>query len=147
MLHLLVRFEVAAVLAVVLHEAAHCAVACLLHVRIKRVGINWHGVYVQRESGSLLQNTIISLAGPLANLLVAGVVVGNVLSPKLVAAYRVACDAHTPAYAALLVTGCFALLYAPYCTNMVVGVYNLLPVPASDGLRVYKLLWRAAWAV
>ncbi len=104
--------------AAALHEGAHALTARSLGVPIKRLGIGILGPYLVRESGTDLQNLAISVAGPLANLLFVGVFVA--LAPEL---------HHT--------AGWFAL------ANFTLGVYNLLPIPASDGRRVLKLLRKA----
>lgn len=57
------------VLAMFLHEAGHLIVAFLLGLRIYRFGVNWKGMYVVREAGSLASNLLVSLAGPVTNLL------------------------------------------------------------------------------
>ena len=57
------------VLAMVLHEAGHLAVALLLGLRIYKFGVNWKGMYVLREAGPLASNLLVSLAGPVTNLL------------------------------------------------------------------------------
>ena len=56
-------------LAMILHEAGHLIVAILLGLRIYRFGINWKGMYVVREAGPLASNLLVSLAGPVTNLL------------------------------------------------------------------------------
>jgi Zn-dependent protease len=56
------------VLAVVLHESAHLAAACLGGVRVKQVGLSWKGPYIVREPGTPVQNIFISLSGPGINL-------------------------------------------------------------------------------
>ena len=58
----------AAFIAVAMHEGAHAATAALLNVKVKRVGINWRGPYIVRETGSVPQNLTITLAGPLMNI-------------------------------------------------------------------------------
>jgi Zn-dependent protease len=45
------------------------AAAYLGGVRVKQVGLSWKGPYIIRESGTALQNTCISLAGPGLNLI------------------------------------------------------------------------------
>jgi Zn-dependent protease len=101
--------------ALALHEAAHLITARWLGVRVKRVGISWLGPYVVRESGTDLQNLAISLAGPVCNLLLVGV--GLVLAPWL---------------------GFGGIQFA--LVNSVLGTYNLLPIPMSDGQRALMLL-------
>ncbi len=85
-----------------------------LGLRIRRLGMNWRGPYVIREQGNQLQNLAVSLAGPLMNLILAGAMV---LGPWL---------------------GTGVVIFGLY--NLVLGVYNLLPIPCSDGRRIASLL-------
>jgi len=55
--------------AMVLHECGHLMAAILLDVKIKRVGVEWRGICTVRDSGTPLQNLLISIAGPLVNAL------------------------------------------------------------------------------
>ena len=64
-------FWIDSVLAVVIHEAAHVAIAQTHGVKVKRVGISWRGPFIVREHGEPLADAQIALAGPLANLLLA----------------------------------------------------------------------------
>ena len=52
------------VLAMVLHEGGHLAVALLLGLRVYKFGVNWKGMYVLREAGPLASNLLVSI-GPL----------------------------------------------------------------------------------
>ncbi len=62
------------ILAMVLHECGHLAMAAALGVRIKRIGIQWKkGLFTVRERGTVNQNLLISLAGPSVNLLLIAV--------------------------------------------------------------------------
>jgi Zn-dependent protease len=97
-----------AIAAVVLHEAAHIAMAWVLRVKIYRVGMSWRGPYIRRESGTDRQNLAISLAGSGVNLALA--------------------------LAMLHISPSFAL------NNLVLGIWNLLPFPASDGSRARQVL-------
>lgn len=58
-------------LAVVLHEAGHVGIALANGVSVKGVGISLKGVYIVREQGTPGANLGITLAGPLANIVVA----------------------------------------------------------------------------
>jgi Zn-dependent protease len=69
MSYLVPGYWTSAVVAVFLHEAAHLVTALWLEVKIKRVGLNWRGPYIAREPGTPVENTLVSLAGPAANLL------------------------------------------------------------------------------
>ena len=64
-------FVLSSVIALSLHEAAHLLMAYLLGVRVKRIGINWRGPFIVRDQGEPVVNACISLAGPLANLVIA----------------------------------------------------------------------------
>ena len=109
-------FLAAIITATALHEAGHFACARWLGVRVKRAGIDWRrgGVYLVREQGSDTQNLAISLAGPMANLLLSGsLLLVHWLGPFVVY---------------------FALV------NFLLGVVNLVPFPRSDGHRVVSIL-------
>jgi len=54
--------------AMVIHEAAHVFTAMALGVDVRRVGLGWKGIYTVRAPGTPGKNLIISLAGPLTNL-------------------------------------------------------------------------------
>ena len=101
-------------IATVVHESGHFVTARLLGVRVKRCGISWRGFYLIRESGTPLQNAVISSAGPLANLISTGSIF---LIPYLGKA-----------------TISFAFI------SLLLGVINLLPIPNSDGRRILVLL-------
>jgi Zn-dependent protease len=99
---------------VVCHELGHIIYARFLRLKIRRVGINWRGPYLVREQGSALQNLAVSMAGPVMNLVLAGTMV---LGPWL---------------------GTGAVMFGLY--NLALRLYNLLPIPSSDGRRVLSLL-------
>jgi Zn-dependent protease len=102
-------FWASLVASLVLNECAHLAMAYFAGVRVKHIGLSWKGPYIVRESGTPLQNTFISLAGPGINLVLC------LLFWRLL--------------------GTFAWV------NGFLALINLLPVPSSDGLRVYRI-WR-----
>ena len=64
-------FWIASVLAVIIHETVHVAIARTLGVRVKRVGISWRGPFIVRRARGADTDATISIAGPLANLLLA----------------------------------------------------------------------------
>ena len=100
------------------HEAGHIICARTLNLKIRRIGVNWRGPYVVREQGSAVQNLAVSMAGPVVNLVLAGAMV---LGPWL---------------------GTAVVIFGLY--NLLVGLYNLLPVPFSDGRRILTLLCKEA---
>ncbi len=96
------------------HEVGHLACARSLGLKIRRVGVSWRGPYIVRQQGSAVQNLAVSMAGPLVNLVLAGTMV---MGPWL---------------------GLGVVMFG--LCNLVVGLYNLLPVPCSDGRRILILL-------
>jgi len=57
--------------AMLFHECGHVAVARLCGVKVKKVGLSRKGFYTVREAGPRWANLLISMAGPLFNLLLA----------------------------------------------------------------------------
>lgn len=57
--------------AMILHECGHIVTAKVCGVKVKKVGVSRLGLYTVREPGPPRLNLIVSLAGPLANLLLA----------------------------------------------------------------------------
>jgi len=100
--------------AAVLHESAHIMCASMLGVKVKRVGINWRGLYIARDSGVPLQNLAISLAGPMANLACTGLI--------FLAGW----------------VGTWVISFA--LVSLLLRIYNLLPLPNTDGRRALALL-------
>jgi len=62
-------FWIDSVLSVIIHEAAHVAIAWMHGVKIKRLGVSWRGPFIVREQGEPTADAKIVIAGPLANLL------------------------------------------------------------------------------
>src|SRR5271165_2380168 len=105
------NFLLSAFLVVTLHEASHVLAAWTLAPRSSGsvcLGADRTSCARPARRGCV----VISLAGPLANLLT-----------------LVVC---------LLVGHCANLCFSSF----VLGAFNLLPIPASDGLRAATLLWR-----
>jgi Zn-dependent protease len=57
------------IVAMTLHEVGHLMMAPLVGIKIRTVGLGWKGLYTLREPGPPSKNIIVSLAGPLVNLL------------------------------------------------------------------------------
>lgn len=55
--------------ALILHEIAHVLCAFAIGLRIKKVGLSWKGPHIVREQGKPLENAVVSLAGPLINII------------------------------------------------------------------------------
>ena len=96
-----------------LHDVGHMLMATALDVKVSEFGICLLGAYNRRaRANSRRHEVLISLAGPLMNF--------------------------------ALVIPCFFLphigLELTLC-NIVLAVFNLLPIPSSDGLRILKTLW------
>ena len=104
----------ATLLATAGHEAGHYVAARCLGVRTYGFRLNLKGIGLARDFGSPIQNLAITLAGPMANFLLMGVIL------------------LTPWLGVLAVWATFV--------NFVIGAFNLLPVPGSDGMRALSLL-------
>ena len=99
------------VASLLLHEVGHIMVAAVLGVPVREFGLCLGGAYNRRGKGRRRDELLIASAGPLVNL--------------------------------CLVASMFLPLFGPqlaFC-NMVLCVVNLLPLPASDGLRVLRALF------
>jgi len=102
----------ALVVSLLLHETGHMLMAAALGVQVKEFGLSLFGAYIRRAYATSRHDEIlIALAGPLASLALAGL-----LLPMPGIAHQVG------------------------LCNMAVGFINLLPIPASDGLRILKTL-------
>jgi Zn-dependent protease len=51
------------------HEVGHLLAAHMVGIKIKSVGLDWKGLYTVREAGPPAKNMAVSLAGPVANLI------------------------------------------------------------------------------
>lgn len=95
-----------------LHEAGHILAAAALKVPVREFGIELRGTYVRRAFSTRRRDEIlIAASGPLVNLLL---VVPLLFVPRL-----------GPQLA---------------LCNLMLAVINLLPLPASDGLRILRNL-------
>ena len=54
--------------AMVLHEMGHVVTSLMVGIRVKSIGLCMKGMYVVREAGTPMKNLLISLAGPLTNV-------------------------------------------------------------------------------
>jgi Zn-dependent protease len=100
------------VASLLLHELGHTAAAAWRRVRVFEIGLIFGGAYIRREqSDGPGDELLISVSGPATNLALA-----------------------------------FALIYLPEIGhalafgNLALCFINLLPLPASDGLRILRIL-------
>ncbi len=98
---------------ILMHEAAHITTAHSFAVCVKALGASAKGAYTIRErSGKRAIEILITLAGPLMNLLLFAVF------------------ATFPGKAATWIAA----------GNLILAVGNLIPLAPSDGWRIWKLL-------
>jgi Zn-dependent protease len=94
------------------HEFGHMLMATRLGVPVREFGLSMTGAYIRRAYAKRRRDEIlIAAAGPLTNLLIA--------IPLLF----------------MHITGVQLAL-----ANVALGVINLLPIPASDGMRILKTI-------
>ncbi|WP_145995683.1 site-2 protease family protein [Pygmaiobacter massiliensis] len=107
-----------ALLAAVLHEAGHIVAFLLLCKRMPRLrfGVTGIAMNIDGERLSLRREVLLLLAGPLTNFIVAGVTFGIVLTHASYGGYFFACE------------------------NLLMGLFNLLPIGMLDGGRLLENL-------
>jgi Zn-dependent protease len=95
-----------------LHEAGHILAAAILKVPVCELGLQFRGAYIRRAHATRRRDEIlIAASGPLMNLMV---VVPLIFVPRM----------------GLQLATC----------NLMLGLINLLPIPASDGQRILRNL-------
>ena len=125
---------------VLVHELAHCVVARRFGLPVRRVLLYPLGGYseIEQEPGSPGREALISAAGPIVSLALAGIgyVVAKALPGGLV----------------------YQLIAQLFYANLIVGIFNLLPGLPLDGGRIFRAgVWKitgkqatatmaAAWA-
>ena len=97
-----------------LHEAAHVLCARALGRRVHPISFSLTGLYPDLGSGSALSCILIYAAGPVLNLLLC-----------------ILC-------LLLLQCGYREWLFELFCVNAVLAIYNLTPVPFSDGSGILR---------
>jgi Zn-dependent protease len=98
-----------------LHEVGHMTMATLLGVPVKEFGICLAGAYNRRAYARRRRDEcLISISGPMMNLFL---VVPLLFVPRI---------------------GSQAAL-----CNLALFLFNLLPIPSSDGLRIVRNIWRS----
>jgi Zn-dependent protease len=105
-------FGLVMVASLLLHEAGHILAATFVGVPVREFGLNIAGAYVRRARAATQQDEVlIAASGPLMNFCL-------ILPLSFV-----------PVLGHHLALG-----------NLALGVVNLLPIPASDGLRILRAL-------
>jgi Zn-dependent protease len=133
-------FVVLLYLSVLVHELAHCVVARGFGLPVRRVLLYPLGGYseIEQEPGSPGREALISAAGPIVSLAIAGI--GYLIAKSI---------PHGLAH---------QLIAQVFFANLVVGIFNLLPGLPLDGGRIFRAgVWKitgrqgvatmtAAWA-
>jgi len=105
-------FGLVMVASLLLHEGGHILAAVLLGVPVREFGLRIAGAYIRRARAATLQDEVlIAASGPLMNFCL---ILPLSFVPVL---------GHHLAYG-----------------NLALGLVNLLPLPASDGMRILRAL-------
>lgn len=110
---------------VLLHEISHALTARAFGLPVRGITLHFLGGYteIERESPTPGRDIVVSAAGPLVSLLVAGV------------AYLAYLPVSQPTVSFLLLGLCWA--------NLIVGVFNLLPaLPLDGGHMLRAAVWK-----
>ncbi len=99
------------VASLLLHEVGHMLAATFLGVQVSEFGLCLKGAYNRRAPSSRRREVLISSAGPLMNLVL--------VIPFL----------FVPVFGVSLAL-----------CNLMLCIFNLLPLPSSDGLRILRAL-------
>jgi len=101
------------ILSLLLHEAGHMLAAKIFSVQVHEFGLCLAGAYNRRAHANRRRDEIlISVAGPMMNLCL---VIPFLFVPRIGALLAVC--------------------------NLELCVFNLLPLPSSDGLRILRTIW------
>jgi Zn-dependent protease len=95
-----------------LHELGHWAAARTFGIGVDCIGLCALGGYISRRHGTRFQDILVSLSGPLANLLLFDVFILTQQQHRLAA------------------------------VNLLLFVVNMLPVPGTDGWRALQAVRR-----
>ena len=115
------------VLGVLGHEFGHALVAARYRLAPEILLHGWGGITKHRPSSSAKQDFRITLAGPLVNLVVGGLIYGILTLCELTGAIGVFVE----------VPALYVFLYLLMQVNLVWGIFNLLPVRPMDGGKVF----------
>ncbi len=120
-------FAILLIGSVLIHELAHSVVAIRFGLPVRRIVLQLLGgaSELEREPQTPLREFAVAVVGPLASIVIgiAGAVLYQVVDPNSVAG---------------------VLIFAVTWTNLVVGVFNLLPGLPLDGGRIVRA---AVWAI
>lgn len=119
-------FAVCAVCGVLFHEFGHALVARHFNLRPEIVLCGWGGITTNARPASAKQDFFITLAGPMAGLVIAGVLY---LLMKLLNLLGLA---HFIMAFPLL----YSLIFYTVAINLIWGIFNLIPVKPMDGSKV-----------
>lgn len=67
----ILQFILYVLIAFIAHELGHLFYAAVCCVPVRKIGLSWRGVYIQRARTVGMPEVIICLGGPLVNLLLA----------------------------------------------------------------------------
>ena len=112
------------IVSVLVHEVAHAVVARGFGASVDHIALTLWGGHTQYRSRqmSTLGSLLVSLSGPAANLLLAGVStgIGQLSEPG---------------------TGAAVFFTVSSWLNLVLAVFNLIPIPPLDGSRLFGALF------
>ncbi len=126
-------FGICAVLGVIIHELGHAMVARHYHLAPQILLQGLGGITTHSKSANDKQDFFITLAGPMAGLVVGGIFLGLYILSMF-----------HPTYGKVLDTFPLIgkLIYYTASINLVWGIFNLIPIIPMDGSKILNFIFR-----
>lgn len=128
-----VTFGICAVFGVLFHEFGHALVARHYHLEPTIILQGLGGITNHAKSASPKQDFLITLAGPMAGLIIGGIFYGLIVLAGYV-----------PSFDILLIQFPLIGMMIQYTAaiNLIWGIFNLIPIIPMDGSKVLNFIFR-----
>ena len=136
-------------LSVVVHEFSHAVVMSLFGIKVKKIKLMFFGGYTEAMEGygdhdtwSPFKDFCISFVGPLSNLTIALVIYTAFFDQSLYKIFNVVTGSGT--FGMQINTINYLVIYTVFF-NLIIGVFNLMPVLPLDGGHVLRAILRGCF--
>ena len=136
-------------LSVVLHEFSHAVVMSLFGIKVKKIKLMFFGGYTEAMEGygdhdtwSPFKDFCISFAGPFSNFLIAIIMYTAFFDQSLYKIFNVVTGSGT--FDVQINTINYLIIYTVFF-NLIIGIFNLMPVLPLDGGHVLRAILRGCF--